>query len=240
MASAGDLDLRITTDLAGDGSITSIRAIIDDIREDKGVILAIGKKSHGEKNGRAALKSEHDQLEWECNWIVSLFVTGDHSEIEAVCRTASRYVEDVTSETPTDHDRLDPGKKKHHVFAMVYRDVKYTQSYPKNLIQGVNGYLSRNNQPKFYIGITSGPDEDAIPAMRKRRTGDKYKDLIGINRMIAIFKSRHQDECRKEEEKLIEHYRGNENNMNRTGGGGGRPTTQPWSFVYLGMNVETD
>ncbi len=239
MAGAGDLDLQITTDLA---LKLSIGDIIDHIHEDRGVILAIGKKSHGKTNGHAALKSQHEQLECECNWIVSLFVTEDHSEIEAVCRTASRYVEDVTRETPEDHDGgLDPGKKKHHVFAMVHRDVTYKLSrYPQDLIQSVKGYLLRNEQPKFYIGITSGRDEDARPAMRKRRSGDKYKDLIGINLMISIFKSRNQQDCRKVEEILVEHFIGMENNMNRTGGGGGRNTDQPWSFVYLGMNVETD
>ncbi len=122
------VDLQVTFDLAG---VQSIRAIINHIHEEKGVILAIGKKSHDEN---IVLKDQQRKFNG-INWIVSLSITGDHREIDTLCRKASGYVEHVTRKTPTDHDGgFDPKKKKHSVFALVYRDVGYQLSrYPKDL-----------------------------------------------------------------------------------------------------------
>ncbi len=70
---------------------------------------------------------------------------------------------------------------------MAYVKVKYEENYPDRdkLVRTVSAYL-RGDTKKFYIGITSGR-RSGIAAMRKRRTGDGYKDLHGINRMIAIM-----------------------------------------------------
>ncbi len=228
-----DVDLQITTDSAGDGSRISIRGIINHIYKDGGVILAIGKISHNEK---IALRDQHRKFEGNFNWIVSLYFTGDHTEIDEVCDTAKQCVREVTGRTPTDHDGgLDQDKKKHHVFALVHRHVQYKENCSDHYKRSVIQYLRNNPNSEFYIGITSG--SEAIPAMIKRRTGDKYKDMHGINRMIAIFESKDQDECRRVETELVEHYEENKKNLNRVGGGGGRRTAQPWSFVYLGMHV---
>ncbi len=232
-----DVDLQITTDSAGNGSRISIRGIINHIHEDGGKIVAIGKKSHDEN---ISLRDQHGKFEGNYfNWIVSLYITRDYTEIDKVCDTAKQCVREVTRETPTDHDGgLDQDKKKHHVFALVHRHVRYEKNCSDRYKRSASQYIRNNPNSEFYIGITSG--SDAISAMIKRRTGDKYKDMHGINRMIAIFTSKDQDECRRVEAELVEHYEENENNLNRVGGGGGRRTTQPWSFVYLGMHVGRD
>ncbi len=122
------------------------------------------------------------------------------------------------------------------MYALVNRNVYYVENItdPTNLKSSVRAYI-RTNSSEFYIGITSG--SEAIPAMIKRRTGDYYKDMHGINRMIAIFKSEDQQRCEDIERELLEYYIKNPRNLNRIGEGGGRTTKQPWSYMYLAMHV---
>ncbi len=113
----------------------------------------------------------------------------------------------------------------------------YEENYPNRdeLVRSVSAYL-RGDTKKFYIGITSGYNkDDGKAAMKRRRTGDEYKNEHGINRMIAIARSTSQQVCRDIEDELVECYRGRGMCVNRSGGGAGRPTGQPWSFVYLGL-----
>ncbi len=95
------------------------------------------------------------------------------------------------------------------------------------------GAYTRNGKD-FYIGMTSGPStrEDDV----KRAMGTRYdasKRSKGINRMIAIFKTKSEQKCEQVESDLIEHYQ--RKLLNRTGGGGGRDTSQSWKFVYIGI-----
>lgn len=99
----------------------------------------------------------------------------------------------------------------------------------------MSAYPRKNPLSDFYIGIASG--RDAFTAMKARRTGDDYKEMHGINRMTAVFKSKDQKICKKREKELVAVFKKHPRNLNRIGGGGGRSTKQPWSYVYLAMHV---
>ena len=86
--------------------------------------------------------------------------------------------------------------------------------------------------------MTSG--EEPTEAMKKRRTGDRYKDCHCVNLMIAIYVTEDQGECREVEKRLIKTYESNPNLLNRTGGGGGRTSYQPRTYLYLGLSVEVE
>lgn len=86
---------------------------------------------------------------------------------------------------------------------------------------------------KIYVGIASGIDyEHAL-----WRRYDYYKHEQGIAEMIAIYRSSSQASC-KVVEKLLEKHLAQEygdRRLNRTGGGGGAPSCQPWHFLYLAV-----
>ncbi len=85
---------------------------------------------------------------------------------------------------------------------------------------------------KLYIGIASGPD--AQSAMQRRF--DKYKQGQGINEMILLYESSSQRFCRDVERYLERYFSENHpNTINRTGGGGGRDSNQPYHYVYLAV-----
>lgn len=85
---------------------------------------------------------------------------------------------------------------------------------------------------KFYIGIASGPDADS--ALQRRF--DKYKKDQGINEMIVLYESSSQKFCRDVERYLETYFSDNHPDIiNRTGGGGGRDSAQPWHYVYLAV-----
>jgi hypothetical protein len=85
---------------------------------------------------------------------------------------------------------------------------------------------------KLYIGIASGID--AISAMDRRY--DAYKSEHGVNEMIALYQSSSEAFCR-DVERYLEKYvsERNANILNRTGGGGGRPSSGPNYYVYLAI-----
>ncbi len=250
MAEAADRDLQVTTKVFDDTtndetSRRAIRVIIQHIHDDGGVFLGIGVISHAPTRAKTALR-EHAQQYRCCNWALRLCET----ENSAILKRLHKKAIDCVREIPganldgfnDGYEPSRPAKPKHlyNVVALVQRKVKYEsniQTSFHNIVVKINQYLGHNQDLKFYIGITSGPD--AITAMRQRRTGDEYKDLHGINRMIVIFKSKDQQKCRNKEKKLTDHYRADERCLNRTGGGGGRDTKQPWSFVYLGLKRPT-
>ena len=59
-------------------------------------------------------------------------------------------------------------------------DVDYEEKYPdrKELVRAVSSYL-RGDKKKFYIGITSGPSNDGIAAMRTRHSRYEDENLKG-------------------------------------------------------------
>ena len=91
---------------------------------------------------------------------------------------------------------------------------------------------SDSNVKKMYIGIASG--NNAEDAMRRRY--DDYKKEEGINNMVALYSSTSQDFACRIEQDLVDHIKDNhQRNINRTGGGGGRPSEGPNYYVYLAM-----
>ncbi len=97
------------------------------------------------------------------------------------------------------------------------------------------GAYTRNGK-KFYIGVTSGPstrEDNIISAMKTRY--DEYKRSKGINRMIAIFKTKSERRCKQVETELIEYYKDYDGLLNERGGGGGRVGSETWKFVYIGI-----
>ena len=85
----------------------------------------------------------------------------------------------------------------------------------------------------FYIGIASGVDYERALARRV----DNYKELNGISEMILLYQSSSQRFCREVESYLIEYFlERNLNIVNRRGGRAGRPTSQPYSYVYLAVS----
>lgn len=93
---------------------------------------------------------------------------------------------------------------------------------------------------RFYVGIASGVDVRS--ALRRR--WDKTKQDWGINEMIAIYRSEHQPICRQVESELETYFQSvnadivsmdKPDLLNRTGGGGGRISGQPWHYVYVAV-----
>ena len=85
---------------------------------------------------------------------------------------------------------------------------------------------------RFYIGIASGINfRQAL-----HRRVDEWKDANEIDEMILLYESSSQRFCREVEDYLIKQYmHTHPNNVNRRRGKAGRPTTQPYSYVYLGV-----
>ncbi len=119
---------------------------------------------------------------------------------------------------------------------MAHVITKENYSHRDALVGSVSAYLRRD--PAFYIGITSGPTDDGQAAMRSRRTGDNFYDANHLNRMIAIYKSKSQDVCRKIETKLLDEYRHRRRCKNEIAGGGGGTAQTEWKFVYLCLAEE--
>lgn len=86
------------------------------------------------------------------------------------------------------------------------------------------------NVRAMYIGIASG--EDVGRALWRRFDG--YKREHNINEMIAVYRSTSEQSCRMIEDDLVRFYDGH--TVNRTGGGGGRNTGQPYKWVYLALS----
>merc|ERR1711907_449984 len=101
-----------------------------------------------------------------------------------------------------------------------------------SLIRSVAAYCREDsNVKKMYIGIASG--DDAKAAMKRRY--DEYKEDEGLNHMVALYASSSEENTRDVEAALEEYFRKNGRNINRTGGGGGRPSAGPNYYVYLAM-----
>ncbi len=245
MAAASDTDIDVT--LENDEQLTKgldIQKIIERIHGNGAEILNIGIISHARTTPIKRELISKAGAQQGCNWVISLYVTDDHTTIHTVYGDARRSVKDVTEKTPRHSvtGGCEEQKERHRVVAFLRHNVTYE---PKDHIktnlhdirEKINRLLGNNPESDFYIGIGSGPD--ATFAMKRRCQGDDYKILHGINRMIALFKSDRQDSCRNKEKDLIEHYKASKKYsaryLNQTGGGGGRDTQQPWSFVYLGL-----
>jgi hypothetical protein len=85
---------------------------------------------------------------------------------------------------------------------------------------------------RFYIGIASGRNfEEALD-----RRVDDWKEENEIDEMILLYTSSSQRFCREVEDYLVKQYLNiHPNNVNRRAGRAGRPTSQPYSYVYLGV-----
>eukprot|EP00731_Ephydatia_muelleri_P022826 Em0015g409a len=91
---------------------------------------------------------------------------------------------------------------------------------------------SNSNVKKMYIGIASGNNAD--DAMKRRY--DDYKKEEGINHMVALYSSTSQNFASLIEKDLVDYFKDeHQRNINRTGGGGGRPSEGPNYYVYLAM-----
>ena len=88
-----------------------------------------------------------------------------------------------------------------------------------------------SNVRRFYMGIASG--SSAISAMERRY--DDFKTDEGINEMIAIYRSSSQRNVREIEKHLEDMFTDRVGNINRAPGGAGRPSAQPWHFVYVAV-----
>lgn len=84
----------------------------------------------------------------------------------------------------------------------------------------------------FYLGIASGRNPDHALSRRV----DDYKEANEISEMILLYQSSSQRFCREIEHHLIQYYlERNASLINRRAGRAGRPTTQPYSYVYLAV-----
>ncbi len=226
----------------------AIRVIIQHIHDDGGVFLGIGVTSHAPTGAKQALR-EHAQQYRDCNWAVSLCVTDseDRAILTNVHRRAKECVQEIAGSLlanfPRNYQRSHPGHH-HNVVALASRDVIYESDFREGfdqILEKINRVLGQNPNSDFYIGITSGADAtDGTTAMRKRRTNYKSAELKGIRRMIAVYQSGEQRSCRDIERDLTVQYRDETNPytarcLNHVRGGGGGATTQPLSFVYLGL-----
>ncbi len=93
-----------------------------------------------------------------------------------------------------------------------------------DLYRSISAYT---RDKEFYIGITSRPSiqaDDVIRAMKTRY--DASKRSKGINRMIAVFKTRSERICKKVETELVEYYKDYDGLLNERGGGGGRESSE--------------
>ncbi len=211
MAEAADRDLQVTTKVFDDttNDETSKRAIkekIQHIHDDGGVFLDIGVISHAPTRAKTAIRAHAQQYD-NCNWAFRLCETENSAILKQLYTKAIECAREISGTNlngfKDGYEPSRPAKPKHlyNVVALVQRKVQYKsniQTSFHDIVVKINQYLGHNQDLKFYIGITSGPD--AITAMKQRRTGDEYKDLHGINRMIAIFQSSNQQKCRNMEE----------------------------------------
>lgn len=86
---------------------------------------------------------------------------------------------------------------------------------------------------KFYIGIASG---DTMHAALRRRHDD-YKKEHGINEMVLLYQSTSRRFCAEVEDYLITYYvQKNAPIINRRAGRAGRPSNQPYHYVYLAVS----
>lgn len=85
----------------------------------------------------------------------------------------------------------------------------------------------------WYIGIASGVDY--WHALTRRV--DDYKLSVGISRMYLLYQSTSERYTRSLERSLEQEFRALDRvpSLNRTGGGGGRPSEQPLFFLYLAV-----
>eukprot|EP00735_Rhodelphis_limneticus_P003542 TRINITY_DN15026_c0_g1::TRINITY_DN15026_c0_g1_i1::g.25785::m.25785 TRINITY_DN15026_c0_g1::TRINITY_DN15026_c0_g1_i1::g.25785 ORF type:complete len:131 (-),score=14.98,DUF603/PF04645.7/0.13 TRINITY_DN15026_c0_g1_i1:242-634(-) len=108
--------------------------------------------------------------------------------------------------------------------------------HPSQVIESLTRSVAQycrddSNVTKMYIGIGSGPD--ALSALKTRL--DDYKKENGINDMIALYESSSQDNCRTVEDWLVSYFEEHKRCINRTGGGGGRESSQTKFYVYLAL-----
>lgn len=91
---------------------------------------------------------------------------------------------------------------------------------------------SDRNVRHFYLGIASGTS----PQHALARRVDDYKEANDIDEMVLLYKSSSQRFCREVENYLISYYLARHASIiNRRAGRAGRPTTQPYSYVYLAV-----
>ena len=100
--------------------------------------------------------------------------------------------------------------------------------------------FKKNDQKvrNVYIGIASGVNY--THALWRRY--DDYKRGCGINEIIAVYKSSSRSNCKSLEYDLEKYYRNEyaksgdeECLLNRAPGGAGRPSMQPYHYVYLAI-----
>lgn len=82
---------------------------------------------------------------------------------------------------------------------------------------------------RMYIGISSGET-----GMERRV--DEYKLKNNIQEMLAVYTTTSHANARHLEGLLVNHFGDHPVNINRTGGGGGRNTSQDVSQVYVAIN----
>ena len=112
-------------------------------------------------------------------------------------------------------------------YVTVFLDFDDKAKLITSIKRSIGNYI--RNDKEFYIGISSGSDREH--AMKRRF--DKYKKENNLNKMVTLFETDNQDTVRHIEDKLIHHYRENDNCLNRTGGGGGRDSEGPKYQVYI-------
>lgn len=99
---------------------------------------------------------------------------------------------------------------------------------PLTLIkQRIGGYIRGGR--KFYIGISSG--DDRREAMKRRV--DNHKKENNLTKMVTLYETTNQETARQVERHLIDYYSCKIQCINRTGGGGGRNSTQSKYQVYI-------
>ena len=89
-----------------------------------------------------------------------------------------------------------------------------------------------------YIGIASG--SDAFPALFRRV--DAYKIQCGISRVVCLYETSSRNftvQMERDLEKIFREYWREGLLLNRTGGGGGRPDTQPFRYLYTALRYGT-
>ena len=241
-------DLQITTKIFGRQNSKSRKGIatkIDHIWDDKGYIIAIGIASGASRQPEdceVILKNEYHKnirtyYSKTCNWLAVLYTTANASNAHQASQIAKEYVEDKTGSTSSIYGGVKRGKKTHYVYAIAHRHVKYEDhclEYPQKSLSQFVG--SRRRGPEVYIGTVGGPD--AVTAMRRRRTGCKYKECHGVNRMRAIYKSTERRECRDTEKQLYKYSkRPSGRKLTQMRVDWDKQNEQPFYFVFIGMNV---
>ena len=241
-------DLQITTKIFGRQNSKSRKGIaskIDHIWDDKGYIIAIGIASGASRQTEdceVILKNEYHKnirtyYSKTCNWLAVVYVTTNASNAHQASQIAKEYVENKTGTTSSIYGGVRRGGKTHYVYAIAHRHVIYEDhclEYPRKSLSQFVGY--RGSGQEVYIGTVSGPD--AITAMRTRRTGCKYRECHGVNRMRAIYKSTDRRDCRNTEKRLYKYQRRpSSRKLTQIRVDKETQNEQPWSFVFISMNV---